>query len=291
MYVLDACGHPVPRGMLGELYIGGVQLARGYHARPGLTAERFVASSVEGVPGARLYRTGDLARQRDGGVIEFVGRVDHQVKIRGFRIELGEIEARLQRHEAVREAVLVARDVAGGAKQLVAYVVLAAALEPASSASAVLQAWCGQTLPAYMVPALVVLLDQLPLSPNGKVDRRALPSPEASRAQREHVPPQTPAERTLAQIWSDVLNQPQVGIEDDFFELGGDSITTLQVIARASSRGLALTPKLVFEHPRLRALALAAQPSVPVAPPAEAAAPRAQLSADEWQDLLSELET
>jgi hypothetical protein len=142
------------------------------------------------------------------------------------------------------------------------------------------------------------VLERLPLSPNGKVDRRALPSPESSRARREHVPPRSPAEHALAQIWSEVLNQPQVGAEDDFFELGGDSITTLQVIARASSRGLSLTPKLVFEHPRLSALALAAQPAAeraaaaPAVPPVAAEpAPRAQLSADEWQDLLSELES
>jgi amino acid adenylation domain-containing protein/non-ribosomal peptide synthase protein (TIGR01720 family) len=310
IYVLDACGHPVPRGMLGELYIGGVGLARGYHSRPALTAERFVASAVGSVHGARLYRSGDLARQREDGAIEFVGRVDHQVKIRGFRIELGEIEARLLQHAAVREAVVVARDVAGeraGAKQLVAYVVLAGALEASQPAASQLQAWCGQSLPAYMLPAAIVLLERLPLSPNGKLDRRALPSPEASRTRREHVPPRTPAEQALAQIWSDVLQQPEVGAQDDFFELGGDSITSLQVIARASGRGLRLTPKQIFEHPRLQALALAAEPlqqardgegrspvgdtlSQPSSQP-EPPAPQAQLSADEWQDLISELES
>ncbi|WP_437325952.1 non-ribosomal peptide synthase/polyketide synthase [Sorangium sp. So ce381] len=269
IYLLDRQGQPVPAGVAGELHIGGVGLARGYHRRPDLTAERFVPDPFGSVPGGRLYRTGDLARHRPDGAIEFLGRLDHQVKIRGLRIELGEIEARLLQYPGVGEAVVLARSEAHGGKRLVAYVAgrEGAALDPQS-----LRAWLAETLPAYMVPAPILVLDRLPLSPNGKVDRRALPSPEQleAPAHRPHVAPRTEPERFLAEVWAEVLRREQVGVEDDFFELGGDSIVTLQIIARAAQRGLRLTPKQIFTRRTIAALAgdLPAAPAAPL-PPAQ----------------------
>ncbi len=177
IYLLDRQGHPVPVGVAGELYIGGVGLARGYHRQPGLTAERFVPDPFGAAPGGRLYRTGDLARYRADGAIEFLGRLDHQVKIRGLRVELGEIEARLLQHPGVKEAVVVAREQGHGGKRLVGYV---AGREGATPEAEALRAWVAEALPAYMVPAPILVLSRLPLSPNGKVDRRALPAPDAA---------------------------------------------------------------------------------------------------------------
>ncbi|WP_437832128.1 amino acid adenylation domain-containing protein [Sorangium sp. So ce1153] len=293
IYLLDRHGQPVPAGVPGELHIGGVGLARGYHRRPALTAERFVPDPFGAAPGGRLYRTGDLARHRPDGAIEFLGRLDHQVKIRGLRVELGEIEARLLQHPDVHEAVVVARDEAHGGKRLVAYVAGrdGSALEPEA-----LRAWLAETLPAYMVPAPIVALDRLPLSPNGKVDRRALPAPEAAAlGHRPYVAPRTEAERILAEVWAEVLHRAQVGVEDNFFELGGDSIVTLQVIARAAQRGLRLTPKLLFEHPTVAEAAAQltvadAPEEAPPAPPPAPETPDAGLSAEEWSALLDELQ-
>jgi amino acid adenylation domain-containing protein/non-ribosomal peptide synthase protein (TIGR01720 family) len=298
MYVLDSHGQRLPPGLLGEIHIGGVGLARGYRGRPALTAERFIPDPFGSAPGMRLYRTGDVGRYRDDGAIEFAGRFDHQVKIRGQRIELGEIENRLLQHPAVRDAVVVASPSSNeaGSKRLVAYV------SPRSQADGEpavvldgreLARWVELALPVYMVPAQVVTLAELPLSPNGKVDRRALPAPESAIARRSYVAPETDAERALAEIWAAVLHHPRVGAHDDFFELGGDSITTLQVIARAQSRGLTLSPKMVFENPRLRDAARVAAQARPVAAPepAEPAAPGAQLTHEEWHDLLTELES
>ncbi|AUX48175.1 peptide synthetase [Sorangium cellulosum] len=293
LYLLDRHGQPVPAGVAGELYIGGIGLARGYHQRPDLTAERFVPDPFGSAPGGRLYRTGDLARHRPDGAIEFLGRLDHQVKIRGLRIELGEIEARLLQHPGVGEAVVLARDEAHGGKRLVAYVAGkgGAALEPGA-----LRDWLAEALPAYMVPAPILVLERLPLSPNGKVDRRALPAPDAATAApRVYVPPRTEAERILAEVWAEVLHRDRVGIEDNFFELGGDSIVTLQVIARAFQRGLQLTPRLLFECPTVaeaaaRATVAAAPTPTPPAPPRDPETPDAGLSAEEWSDLLDELQ-
>ncbi|WP_437966994.1 amino acid adenylation domain-containing protein [Sorangium sp. So ce260] len=293
IYLLDRHGQPVPVGVAGELHIGGVGLARGYHHRPALTAERFVPDPFGAAPGGRLYRTGDLARHRPDGAIEFLGRLDHQVKIRGLRIELGEIEARLLQHPEVQEAVVLARDEAHGGKRLVAYVTGqgGAAPEPAA-----LRDWLADALPAYMVPAPILVLDRLPLSPNGKVDRRALPAPDAATAApRAYVPPRTEAERILAEVWAEVLHRDRVGIEDNFFELGGDSIVTLQVIARAFQRGLQLTPKQLFEHPTVaeaaaQATVAAAPAPTPPEPPRDPETPDAGLSAEEWSDLLDELQ-
>ncbi|KYF79126.1 hypothetical protein BE11_45185 [Sorangium cellulosum] len=289
IYLLDRHGQPVPAGVAGELHIGGVGLARGYHERPALTAERFVPDPFGSAPGGRLYRTGDLARHRPDGAIEFLGRLDHQVKIRGLRVELGEIEARLLQHPGVGEAVVVARDEAHGGKRLVAYV---AGRDGSAPEPEALRAWVGEALPAYMVPSPIALLERLPLSPNGKVDRRALPALEAAAVgHRPYVAPRTEAERILAEVWAEVLHRPQIGVEDNFFELGGDSIVTLQVIARAARRGLHLSPKLLFEHPTVAAAAarLTVEAAPIEAPPAPET-PDAGLSAEEWSDLLDELQ-
>ncbi|SFO82533.1 non-ribosomal peptide synthase domain TIGR01720/amino acid adenylation domain-containing protein [Ectopseudomonas composti] len=252
LYILDTWLEPVPQGVAGELYIGGVGLARGYHARPGLTAERFVADPFG--EGGRLYRTGDLARWRADGAIEYVGRIDHQVKIRGLRIELGEIEARLQAHPQVEEAVVVARDTPQG-KQLVGYAV-------AGCDSEVLRQALAEQLPEFMVPARILVLDAMPLSPNGKLDRKALPEPDFSVVQADYQAPETAHERLLAEIWQSVLGVAQVGREDNFFELGGDSIVSIQVVSRARQAGLQLTPKDMFQHQSLRALAAVVREAV-----------------------------
>ncbi|WP_146208146.1 phosphopantetheine-binding protein, partial [Azospirillum sp. TSH64] len=232
--------------------IAGAGLARGYHRRAGLTAERFVADPFS-ADGGRMYRTGDLARRRGDGVIEYVGRIDHQVKIRGLRIELGEIEAVLRGHPAVRDAAVVARDGAGG-KRLVGYVAADAAAELPRR----LKEHLGHALPDYMVPTHLVVLERLPLTPNGKLDRKALPEPEVV-ASSERVPPRSAAERALAALWCELLRLESVGVTDNFFELGGDSILSIQLVSRARRHGLAFTPRDVFEHQTLEALARAAR--------------------------------
>ncbi|HEV2754810.1 MAG TPA: amino acid adenylation domain-containing protein, partial [Actinomycetota bacterium] len=252
VYVLDPFGNPVPLGVPGELYVGGAGVARGYVNRPALTAERFVPDPFSGVPGARLYRTGDRARYLADGNIEFLGRVDHQVKIRGFRIEPGEIEACLVVHEAVRDAVVVARSDAGD-KRLVAYVVGDVAT------TSELRSHVSRSLPDYMVPAHFVVLDELPLTPNGKLDRAALLAPEGRpEVEAPYAPARTPAEEVLAAIWCEVLGLERVGVHDNFFELGGDSILSIQIVARANAAGLGLTPRLLFQHQTVAALAAVA---------------------------------
>ncbi len=246
-YILDSNFEPVPVGVLGELYLGGIGLARGYHRRPALTAERFVAHPF--VKGERLYRTGDLARYRDNGVIEYAGRIDHQVKLRGLRIELGEIEARLLEHDWVREAAVLAVD----GKYLVGYLVLQSAGDDWRDA---LGAHLGQHLPDYMVPAQWVLLEQMPLSPNGKLDRKALPKPEATH---RYEAPHSALEQQIAAIWADVLGVEQVGLNDNFFERGGDSIISIQVVSRARAAGIHFTAKALFQHQTVRSLARVAQ--------------------------------
>ena len=261
-FVLSHDLSPVPAGVVGELYLGGEGLARGYHRRPGLSAERFVASPFGA--GQRLYRTGDLACQRADGVIEYRGRIDHQVKIRGLRIELGEIEARLLEQEEVREAAVLAVEMAGGL-QLVAYLVPADKSLQEADADArqalreTLKARLKLHLPDFMVPNHVMLLEQLPLSPNGKLERKALPAPDASTAQRVYVAPRTELEVQIAQVWQDVLKLPQVGVTDNFFELGGDSIISIQVVSRARQLGIRFTPKELFQHQSVEALAKVAR--------------------------------
>ena len=248
-YVLDGELNLVPQGVAGELYLGGVSLARGYLNRSDLTAERFVADPF--TEGERLYRTGDLVRWRDDGQLEYLGRLDHQVKIRGLRIELGEIEAELLAQPEVREAVVVAQEGPGGSR-LVAYVVPQNDSELHTS---LLSEMLGQRLPDYMVPGVVVTLEALPLNANGKVDRKAFPEPDlASNSQYE--PPQGEVEEALADIWSEVIGVERVGRYDNFFELGGHSLLATQISARFTQRfGEALPVRLIFEHPMLAKLA------------------------------------
>nr|WCB70647.1 NRPS modules 10-13 [Corallococcus coralloides] len=250
VYLLDAWLQPVPLGVAGEVYLGGLGLARGYLSRPDLTAERFVPDPFSGQPGARLYRTGDLARWGEDGRLDFLGRVDHQVKVRGFRIELGEVEAALRAQPGVAAAVCV---VAGGASgRLVAYT----ASEPGATVTAeALKKALGERLPRYMVPSQVVVLEALPLLPNGKVDRAALPDPLSAEAPRVHVAPRDDVEARLTAIYQEVLGRPEVGVTDNFFELGGDSILSIQVVARARQQGLVVTARQVFNHPTVAELA------------------------------------
>lgn len=251
MYVLDAALHPLPPGAAGELWIGGAGVARGYLARPALTADRFLPDPFASA-GARMYRTGDRVRLLRDGSFEFLGRADRQVKIRGFRVEPGEIEAALLSHPAVQGAVVTVA--AGAEPRLAAYV----APRREETAPEVLKRFLAARLPDYMVPAHVIALDAFPLTANGKVDRAALPVPETAGG--ASVAPRTPTERTLAKIWADVLHLPEVGIHDDFFERGGDSILTIQVAARANAAGLPLNPNRIFEHPTIAALAALADP-------------------------------
>ncbi|NMO17644.1 amino acid adenylation domain-containing protein [Pyxidicoccus fallax] len=228
VYLLDSHGEPVPPGSVGELFIGGDGLARGYVEQPALTAERFVPNPFSNVPGARLYRTGDLARWRKDGVLEFLGRADAQVKVRGYRIELAEVEAALLACPHVKEAVVLAREDVPGDKRLVGYVVA-----PESIDTSALRTRLRNQLPEYMVPSALVRLDALPLTSNGKVDRKALPAPDVTtRGRSPSRPPRTDAERLLAALWEEVLHTGTVGAEDDFFELGGHSLSATQVLSR-----------------------------------------------------------
>jgi amino acid adenylation domain-containing protein/thioester reductase-like protein len=250
IYVLDPGGEPVPVGVPGELYIGGVQVARGYLGRPALTAERFVPDPFYREPGARLYRTGDRARWLADGTIEYLGRLDFQVKVRGFRIELGEIEARLREHPGVREAVVLAREDTPGETRLVAYV----AGEAVQAET--LRARLGERLPAHMVPAAFVALDRLPLTPNGKLDRKALPAPEWGAPAERYVAPRTPLEEALCGAWAEVLGVERVGMNDDFFELGGHSMLAPKLVFRLRDvLGIEVPLGILFRAPTVAELA------------------------------------
>ncbi|WP_407310824.1 amino acid adenylation domain-containing protein [Pseudomonas sp. nanlin1] len=255
-YVLDGAGNPVPRGCCGELYIGQAGLARGYHQRAGLSAERFVPDPFASTPGARLYRTGDLVRYVGPGAIDYVGRIDQQVKIRGFRIELGEIQALLQRHAGVREAVVVAADGVGG-QQLLAYLVpvepslIAAEAAQQARLRDELKAWLKAQLPDYMVPAQWLLLPELPLTANGKLDRKALPAPWQA-VQNAYEAPRGALEEQLAAIWREVLQVPQVGRGDHFFDLGGHSLLVMQTLVRVREQcAVEMAISDLFEAPVL----------------------------------------
>jgi acyl-coenzyme A synthetase/AMP-(fatty) acid ligase/acyl carrier protein len=251
-YILDDDLQAVPIGVCGELYIGGIGLARGYAKRPGLTAERFIADPFGS--GQRLYRTGDLARWRADGELEYVGRVDHQVKVRGYRIELGEIEAALRGDPGIRDCAVVAREDAPGDKRLVAYVVGEG--ETAADSNGV-RAQLKKSLPEYMVPSTFVRLARLPLTPNGKVDRRALPAPEGRPEIGGYVAPRTPIEEAVAAIWCEVLKLDKVGIDDNFFELGGHSLLVTRVIARLREVfEIELPMRMLFQATTVRSLAL-----------------------------------
>lgn len=257
IHILDAHFQPVPIGVPGELYIGGVGLARGYFNRPSLTAERFVPDPLSHVPGQRLYRTGDLTRYLPDGAIEFLGRIDHQVKIRGFRIELGEIEATIASHAAVRETVVMIREDIPGDKRVVAYI----APETTGDQQAVvsdLRTYLRTKLPEYMVPSAFVLLDAMPLTPNGKVNRKALPMPDQGQRNLEqtYVPPRTPLEEALVAMCRQLLGIEQVGIQDSFFDLGGHSLLATQLIFRIrDTLHVELPLRLLFENPTIAGMA------------------------------------
>ena len=265
VYVVDADLRLVPTGRSGELLIGGLGLSRGYFNRPGFTAERFVPDPYGTEPGGRLYRTFDLGRMRPDGALEFLGRLDTQVKIRGFRIELGEIESRLREHCDVKEAVVIARaDDATGTKQLVSYVVPRVGVSQLTAdASKRLREGISdhlrQSLPLHMIPSQYVWLDAVPHMPNGKLDLQALPAPDRQGDAPSYVAPGNAVERALAETWQNVLKLPRVGIHDDFFALGGDSIVALLMIAQLKQHGVLLKPQQIFEQPTIAELAVLAE--------------------------------
>jgi amino acid adenylation domain-containing protein len=253
IYLLDNNRQPVPLGAVGELYIGGAGVARGYLNRPDITAERFLKDPFNANPQARMYKTGDLGRYRSDGNIEYLGRNDFQVKIRGFRIELGEIEARLAEHPNVRAAVVLAREDHAGDKRLVAYIT-------AQNASAVdveaLRVHLTALLPEYMVPAAYVVLEKLPLTPNDKLDRKALPSPDAAAyATRGYQPPAGELETTVARVWAQVLKRERVGRNDNFFDLGGHSLLILKMTSLLRQFGIETTVSNLFSHPTVESFA------------------------------------
>ncbi len=250
VYVCDAAGAPLPLGVPGELLLGGAGLARGYGGLPGLTAERFVPDALCGEAGGRLYRTGDRARWRDDGTLEFLGRTDAQVKLRGFRIEPGEVEAALLRHGGVAEAVVAVRGDGPGEPRLVAWYTAQSGVTAEE-----LRGHLRGSLPEYMVPSALVALDRLPLTPTGKVDRAALVAPAPADAAAEYVAPRGPVEEALAEVWRDVLGLDRVGVHDNFFALGGDSILSIQAVSRARRAGVELKPRHFFENPTIAELA------------------------------------
>lgn len=253
IHLLDRFLNLVPVGVTGELYIGGVGLARGYLNRPQLTAEKFLPDPFSAAPGARLYRSGDLARYRPDGSIEFLGRIDFQVKLHGNRVELGEIEHALSRHPSVSEVVVLAREDAPGEQRLVAYVVSRTA-QPLDLSQ--VRQYLQSRLPDFMFPSAVITLERLPLSANGKLDRKALPLPDTRRREAEpYTAPRTPVEEKLAELWAAVLRVQRASIHDNFFELGGDSILSLQLVARARQAGMHLTPKQIFQRQTIAELA------------------------------------
>ncbi|HET9479906.1 MAG TPA: amino acid adenylation domain-containing protein, partial [Pyrinomonadaceae bacterium] len=254
-YVLDQSLRPVPIGVVGELYLDGAGLARGYEGRADLTADRFVPNPFRNEPGTRMYRTGDLARRLTGGELEFLGRIDGQVKVRGSRVELGEVESVLSAHADVTAAALIGREDTSGERRLVAYVVTAA--ERAGLARE-LRSYLKERLPGHMVPSVFVRLEQLPLLPSGKVDRRALPAPDLFELtpQGEYRPPRTVVEETLCGIWEEVLGRDLIGADDDFFELGGHSLLATQVVSRVKEAlSVELPLSRIFQTPVLSEIA------------------------------------
>jgi amino acid adenylation domain-containing protein len=279
-YILDPHGRPVPAGVPGELHLGGIRLARGYHRRPELTAEKFVPDPFGEVPGQRLYRTGDLVRYLPDGTIEFLGRIDQQVKLRGFRIELGEIEAVLAGHPEVRAVAVVARETTPGDRRLVAYLVPVGAELPDV---AQLREYAGQRLPEYMVPSIWCKLSELPLTSSKKVDRKALPDPPAQRPdlERPYLAPRTPTEEVLVGIWADVLGVDRIGVNDDFFALGGHSLLATRVLAQLNEAfGVTLPLRRLFAATTVAQLADVLEEAIE--------AELAQLSDDEIAKLLAQ---
>jgi acyl-CoA synthetase (AMP-forming)/AMP-acid ligase II/aryl carrier-like protein len=246
LFVLDQDLQFAPIGVPGELHISGMGLARGYHNRPELTAERFIASSSKQGRDARMYKTGDLVRRLPDGSLEFLGRSDNQIKLRGFRIELGEIESVLASHAGVAQGVVTLREDVAGEKRLVGYIVSSRGAVPTL---AELREFLLKKLPAYMVPAAFVPLEALPLTPNGKVDRGALPAPDWLKQQDgiAYVAPRNPEEERMAGIWAEVLRLQRVGIKDNLFELGADSLHVFQIAARANKAGIHVTPRQILQ--------------------------------------------
>ncbi|MDZ8034016.1 amino acid adenylation domain-containing protein [Nostoc sp. DedSLP04] len=253
IYLLNSHLQPVPIGVLGEIYIGGLGVAKGYLNRPELTAQKFIPNPFSDEPNARLYKTGDLGRYLADGNIEFLGRLDRQVKIRGYRIELPEIEAVLNQHPAVQEAIAITQEDIDAHHRLIAYIVPKKEQVPTVDD---LRSFLKNCLPEYMLPSMFVILKALPLNPNGKVDRQALPIPDQERPNLEavFVPPSTAIEVALAEIWSQVLNVEKVGIHDNFLKLGGDSLRSIQVLSRANDRGLSFSLQEFIQHPTIHEL-------------------------------------
>ena len=263
IYLLDAHLQPTPVGVPGELLIGGVGLARGYLNRPDLTAEKFIPDPFSPVPGQRLYRTADLARYLADGEIDFLGRMDYQVKIRGIRIELGEIEHALSTHPGIQQSVVIATSDEKSEARLVAYFVSHDGPVPTTAG---LRSFLKERLPEHLIPSVFIAMESLPLTSNGKVDRKALPRPDGVRPESEMpmMLPRTAAERLLAEIWSVVLGVKQIGVHDNFFELGGDSILSLQIISRANRAGLRLSPKDLLRYQTIAELATAETPATAI---------------------------
>jgi acyl carrier protein len=253
-YVLDKQNQPLPIGVPGELHIGGDGVARGYYKRPELTAERFVPDPYSRASDRRLYKTGDLVRYRTDGRLEFLGRLDNQVKVRGFRIELGEIECALAKVPGVRESVVLAREDQPGMRHLVAYIVADQSQKPEV---ADLRAFVGRSLPDYMIPSAFIFLQELPRTPNGKIDRQALPAPDSANlgSRAAFVAPRNPQEEKLAAICAEVLHLDRVSVLDSLFDLGADSIHLFQIIARAGRAGIAMSPQHVLRLQTVAAIA------------------------------------
>jgi acyl carrier protein len=260
--ILDRTGKLVPVGVDGEICIGGAGLARGYRQRADLTAERFVADEYSACAGARIYRTGDRGRYLPDGNIEFTGRMDEQVKVRGFRIELGEIESVLREHESVIDAVVIALEDKGTEKRLVAYVVTA---QEASRNISELRSYLKERLPDYMIPSAFVYLDALPLTSHGKIDRRALPAPDGERPAlaEAFLAPRTPTEKSLASIWTKLLGINRIGINDNYFELGGDSLLATQLVSQVRRVFEVELPLVdLFRHPTLAEFAASVEEAI-----------------------------
>jgi acyl-coenzyme A synthetase/AMP-(fatty) acid ligase/acyl carrier protein len=245
----------MPEGIPGELYIGGDGLARGYWNRPELTAQRFVTATFDGGPSVRLYRTGDRAKYLRGGQVEYLGRLDDQVKIRGHRIEPAEVEFALKRHAKVRDAIVVARTDSSGETKLIGYIIPEG---DSPTTSGELRNFLQKTLPAHFIPAAIIFVREFPLTPNGKLDRSALPQPvqDTEDHGEVYVPPRNTVERRIAAVWSEILQIERIGTFDNFFELGGHSLSAMRVVVRLSQEfGIEVSIRVLFEHPSVDALA------------------------------------
>jgi acyl carrier protein len=254
IFILDSTLEPVPIGLPGEIHIAGIALGRGYHNRPDLTAEKFLPSPFSRDRGGRMYKTGDVGRFRTDGAIEFVGRIDNQVKVRGYRIELGEIEAILKSHPNVADCAVVLRDDADGERKIVAYVASGTGEEPTP---AELKTYVRELIPEYMVPATIVLMKSMPLTVNGKLDRSALPAPDDKRPEigEARVAPRNDGERKLARIWSQLLGLNDVGVRDNFFNIGGHSLLGIELLSEVRNQfGIKLPLSVLFEAPTIEGL-------------------------------------